>query len=286
MALLYNPAVDPSRLYYGTDTRVFSLLLGAWLAFIPEGSVHPRELARLLGLSRLLPGKDEKAAAADGASLGESDAAAGAAVAPLPADGSSAARGKAPASGALAALSRHAVDIIGLIGLAGLVLMVVFTNGYTAFQYQGGTLMCSVFTVMLIMAAVQPEGMVARAFSFAPLVWLGKRSYSIYLWHYPLLLLMNPVADVNDTPWWLMIVQVLVVLAAAEFSYRFIETPFRKGALGKVIARVRAGKVSVPALVRTRPVPVVAAAAVALVAVGGLIFVPNTSALSDEGAAC
>lgn len=285
MALLYNPAVDPSRLYYGTDTRVFSLLLGAWLAFIPEGSMHPRELVRLLGLSRLLPGKDEKAVAADGASLEASDAAAGVAVAPLSADGSSAARGKAPASGALAALSRHAVDIIGLIGLAGLVLMVVFTNGYTAFQYQGGTLMCSVFTVMLIMAAVQPEGMVARAFSFAPLVWLGKRSYSIYLWHYPLLLLMNPVADVNDTPWWLMIIQVLVVLAAAEFSYRFIETPFRKGALGKVIARVRAGKVSVPALVRTRPVPVVAAAAVALVAVGGLIFVPNTSALSDEGAA-
>ncbi|MBM6953027.1 acyltransferase family protein [Enorma phocaeensis] len=274
MALLYNPAVDPSRLYYGTDTRVFSLLLGAWLAFIPEGSMHPRELARLLGLSRLLPGKDEKAAAADGA-----------VEASLPTDGSSAVREKAPASGALAALSRHAVDIIGLTGLAGLVLMVVFTNGYTAFQYQGGTLLCSVFTVMLIMAAVQPEGMVARAFSFAPLVWLGKRSYSIYLWHYPLLLLMNPVADVNDTPWWLMIIQVLVVLAAAEFSYRFIETPFRKGALGKVIARVRAGKVSVPALVRTRPVPVAAAAAVALVAAGGLIFVPNTSALSDEGAA-
>ena len=274
MALLYNPAVDPSRLYYGTDTRVFSLLLGAWLAFIPEGSMHPRELARLLGLSRLLPGKDEKAAAADGA-----------VEASLPTDGSSAVREKAPASGALAALSRHAVDIIGLTGLAGLVLMVVFTNGYTAFQYQGGTLLCSVFTVMLIMAAVQPEGMVARAFSFAPLVWLGKRSYSIYLWHYPLLLLMNPVADVNDTPWWLMIVQVLVVLAAAEFSYHFIETPFRKGALGKVVARVRAGKVSVPALVRTRPVPVAAAAAVALVAAGGLIFVPNTSALSDEGAA-
>ncbi len=47
---------------------------------------------------------------------------------------------------------------------------------------------------------VQPQGMVARALSTEPLVWVGKRSYSIYLWHYPLLLLMNPVANINDTP--------------------------------------------------------------------------------------
>ena len=38
------------------------------------------------------------------------------------------------------------------------------------------------------------------ALSAEPLVWVGKRSYSIYLWHYPLLLLMNPVANINDTP--------------------------------------------------------------------------------------
>ncbi len=53
------------------------------------------------------------------------------------------------------------------------------------------------------------QGMVARALSAEPLVWVGKRSYSIYLWHYPLLLLMNPVANINDTPWWQYILQVL-----------------------------------------------------------------------------
>ena len=76
--------------------------------------------------------------------------------------------------------------------------------------------------------------MVARALSAEPLVWVGKRSYSIYLWHYPLLLLMNPVANINDTPWWQYILQVLVVVAVAECCYRFIETPFRKGAFGPV----------------------------------------------------
>ncbi len=53
-----------------------------------------------------------------------------------------------------------------------------------------------------------------------------------YLWHYPLLLLMNPVANINDTPWWQYILQVLLVVAVAECSYRFIETPFRRAPLG------------------------------------------------------
>ena len=53
MMVLYNPAADPSRVYYGTDTRVFSLLLGAWMAFIPDRDLAPVRLARRLGLNRL-----------------------------------------------------------------------------------------------------------------------------------------------------------------------------------------------------------------------------------------
>ena len=49
MMVLYNPAADPSRVYYGTDTRVFSLLLGAWMAFIPDRDLAPVRLARRLG---------------------------------------------------------------------------------------------------------------------------------------------------------------------------------------------------------------------------------------------
>ena len=53
MMVLYNPAADPSRVYYGTDTRVFSLLLGAWMAFIPDRDLAPVRLAHRLGLNRL-----------------------------------------------------------------------------------------------------------------------------------------------------------------------------------------------------------------------------------------
>ena len=262
MMVLYNPATDPSRVYYGTDTRAFSLLLGAWMAFIPDRDLAPARLVRHLGLDRLAgAGKHDKS---------KSNTAEAATTKP-----SELARfWSSPAS----------IDLLGVVGLVGLAAMVALTNGYTAFQYRGGTLLCSILTLMVIAACVQPQGMVARALAAKPLVWIGKRSYSIYLWHYPLLLLMNPVANINDTPWWHYILQVLLVVAAAECSYRFIETPFRKGAFGRTVSELRDGATTPAGWVRAH-IPTCAACAVVLVvALGGLVFVPDTSALSGEGA--
>ena len=262
MMVLYNPATDPSRVYYGTDTRVFSLLLGAWMAFIPDRDLAPARLVRHLGLDRLAgAGKHDKS---------KSDTAEAATTKP-----SELARfWSSPAS----------IDLMGVVGLVGLAAMVALTNGYTAFQYRGGTLLCSILTLMVITACVQPQGMVARALAAEPLVWIGKRSYSIYLWHYPLLLLMNPVANINDTPWWHYILQVLLVVAVAECSYRFIETPFRKGAFGRTVSELRDGTTTPAGWMRAH-VPTCAVCAVVLVvALGGLVFVPDTSALSGEGA--
>ena len=270
MMVLYNPAADPSRVYYGTDTRVFSLLLGAWMAFIPDRDLAPARLVRHLGLDRLAgSGKRGKGNVDEHGK-----------------DNGSAADASQAPSGALARFwsSPASIDLLGIVGLIGLAAMVAFTNGYTAFQYRGGTLLCSVLTLMVIAACVQPQGLVARALAADPLVWIGKRSYSIYLWHYPLLLLMNPVANINDTPWWQYILQVLLVIAVAECSYRFIETPFRKGAFGRTVSEFRDGTTTPASWVRAH-VPACAACAVVLVvALGGLIFVPDTSALSGEGA--
>ena len=262
MMVLYNPATDPSRVYYGTDTRVFSLLLGAWMAFIPDRDLAPARLVRHLGLDRLAgAGKHDKS---------KSDTAEAATTKP-----SELARfWSSPAS----------IDLMGVVGLVGLAAMVALTNGYTAFQYRGGTLLCSILTLMVIAACVRPQGMVARTLAAEPLVWIGKRSYSIYLWHYPLLLLMNPVANINDTPWWHYILQVLLVVAVAECSYRFIETPFRKGAFGRTVSELRDGTTTPAGWMRAH-VPTCAVCAVVLVvALGGLVFVPDTSALSGEGA--
>lgn len=262
MMVLYNPATDPSRVYYGTDTRVFSLLLGAWMAFIPDRDLAPARLVRHLGLDRLA------GAAKHGKSMSDTAEAATTKPSELARFWSS------PAS----------IDLMGVVGLVGLAAMVALTNGYTAFQYRGGTLLCSILTLMVIAACVQPQGMVARALAAEPLVWIGKRSYSIYLWHYPLLLLMNPVANINDTPWWHYILQVLLVVAVAECSYRFIETPFRKGAFGRTVSELRDGTTTPAGWVRAHVPTCAVCAVVIVVALGGLVFVPDTSALSGEGA--
>ena len=270
MMVLYNPAADPSRVYYGTDTRVFSLLLGAWMAFIPDRDLAPVRLAHRLGLNRLA-GAAKHGKNAEGKPGKKVDESADTA----PAQPSALVRfWSSPAS----------IDVLGVVGLVGLAALVALTNGYTAFQYRGGTLLCSILTLMVIAACVQPQGMVARTLSAEPLVWVGKRSYSIYLWHYPLLLLMNPVANISDTPWWQYILQVLLVVAVAECSYRFIETPFRKGAFGRTVSELREGTTTPASWVRAH-IPVCAVCGVVLVvALGGLVFVPDTSALSGEGA--
>lgn len=118
MMVLYNPAADPSRVYYGTDTRVFSLLLGAWMAFIPDRDLAPVRLARRLGLNRLA-GAAKHGKNAEG-KLGEK---ADEAAETAPAQPSALVRfWSSPAS----------IDVLGVVGLVGLAAMVALTNGYTA----------------------------------------------------------------------------------------------------------------------------------------------------------
>lgn len=242
MAILYNPGADPSRIYYGTDTRAFSLLLGVWLAFVPNAR-----------LTQVAQGAWRAAAH----TLNR----------------------EAPKH-----LGAGPLDALGALGLVGLLLLVVFSNGYTAFPYRGGILLASLFTLMVVAACAQAHSRLAKLFSAKPLVWLGQRSYSIYLWHYPLLLLMNPASDVSTKPWWVYLCQVAVVVGVSELCYRFIETPFRHGAAGRILAQLR-NKETMPTWVRAKAIPLALAGITGLVALGGIVFVPATSALSEDGAA-
>ncbi|MBM6868240.1 acyltransferase family protein [Collinsella tanakaei] len=255
MALLYNPAVDPSRVYYGTDTRVFSLLLGAWLAFIPERAMRPQAIVGRY--RRWRARRAQHAGATEASSM----------AAPQHRRGT------------------WTCDLVGLVGLIGLALIMVFSNGYTAFQYQGGTVLTSVFALMLIAACVQRDTLLARVFSATPLVWLGKRSYSIYLWHYPLLLLMNPASHISAKPWWIYVVQVAIVVAVAALSYRFVEEPCRRGAIGRALRSLRDRAITPCAFVRAHAVYLVAGCALIAAAGIGIAAVPDASAISEEGAA-
>ncbi len=226
MALLFNPDADPSRVYYGTDTRAFSLLIGAWLAF-----VWP---SHLLGAKKTVH---------------------------------------------LSKQVRNVLDGVGIAALIALLALVVFVDGFSPFLYRGGLLLASVLTAVVIAVMVHPASLLGRAASAKPLVWVGLRSYGIYLWHYPLLLLMSPTSAIEGTPWWMYPVEIVVIFACAAFSYRFVENPIRKGSIGAFVKSVRAKELDVPDWLRTHAIPTVAAVALCVFTVGGLIVVPPTSAL-------
>ena len=67
--------------------------------------------------------------------------------------------------------------------------------------------------------------------------WLGQRSYSIYLWHWPVFVVTRPGIDIDLDGWTALAIRLAATLVLADLSFRFIERPIREGALGRVWAR-------------------------------------------------
>lgn len=188
MAVLYDPMGDPTRVYYGTDTRAFSLLIGAYIAMLDAKRRQWGALSVCSGDKRL-----------------------------------------------------RVLDIVGGVALTLLLVMMVFVSGTSAFMYRGGLLIASLLSAAVLLALADDRTRLGRAFAAKPLVWIGKRSYGIYLWHFPILLLLRAYdASADGSSWWLIVLVFVLSFTAAALSYRFVEEPFRHGALGKALSGIRA----------------------------------------------
>ena len=139
----------------------------------------------------------------------------------------------------LARLLRVSLDIAGLAALAGLAYIVVTFNSFQPALYLGGFALVSALTVIVIAAAVAPGGRLGRVLGVAPLRAVGLRSYSIYLWHWPIFIVTRPGIDVSLGEIELLAVRLALTLLLAEISYRFVEMPIRHGALGRIWAWTR-----------------------------------------------
>lgn len=184
--VLWEPFVDPSRIYYGTDTRAVALLAGVLLALAPA-----------------------------------------------------ALRGHPPAR----RIGRISVQALGVLGLVG-VLIAMFTLGDLDERlYRGGFLLVAVAATAVIAATADSSSPIGRMFAVAPMLWLGLRSYSIYLWHWPVIALTRPNEDVPFDGPALLALRVALMLILAASSYRFIEVPFRRHGWQGVREALRSGSI-------------------------------------------
>jgi peptidoglycan/LPS O-acetylase OafA/YrhL len=181
MAILYHPSLDPSRIYYGTDTRAGGLLFGAALAMVWPS----RRLNR-----RITP------------------------------------------------QARNTLDALGVLGLTIIALMIWQVGEFDRFLYQGGFVVLSLATVMVLMPLTHPACRLGKIVGAPPLRWVGVRSYGIYLWQTPIIVLTGP-SSLPPESLLGKALQVVAIFAIAALSWRFVEEPIRHGAIGRFFARRR-----------------------------------------------
>ena len=112
----------------------------------------------------------------------------------------------------------------GLVGAAVLGLACVFARGSSPLLYNGGYLALALATAAVTLAVVtEPSSLGARLLAARPLAALGRRSLAVYLWHYPLLIVMNPATRTRALPWWAQLAELVVIAAVAELTWRVFE---------------------------------------------------------------
>jgi len=227
MAVLYHPTLDPSRVYYGTDTRALELLIGAALAM-----VWP---------SRRLNGR-------------------------------------------VTAQARRTIDAAGVAGLIVIGVMFWRSNEFSPFIYRGGFALLALGTALAVAAFAHPASRLGPIVGCRPMRWIGERSYGIYLWTLPIIVLTSPQgAHGSSLP--RAILQAIAIGAVAELSWRFVENPIRHGALGRLWARWKAGELRVERLSRPAWALVGGVAVVLLAALAGMAGVgvsSNSNAIGAE----
>ena len=131
------------------------------------------------------------------------------------------------------------LDAIGGLALLALLVVIATVHDYDPRLYRGGLTAIALVTAVLIAVMVHPGSHLARYADQRPLRWLGTRSYGIYLWHWPVIVMTRPHLDVPLSGWPLVILQAAATLALAAASYRFIEQPIRRNGFGSIRERVR-----------------------------------------------
>ena len=125
--------------------------------------------------------------------------------------------------------AQDVIDAIGVVGLLGLISVFLFIDQSNASLYRIAFPLAGIFGCLVIISLVHPASRFAPLISTAPFRWIGQRSYGIYIWHWVIFQVTRPSVDLSGQTWALHLARVLLVLALADISLRWVEIPFRQG---------------------------------------------------------
>ena len=134
-------------------------------------------------------------------------------------------------SAAITKRAQDVIDGIGIVGLLGLISVFLFIDQSNANLYRIAFPLAGIFGCLVIISLVHPASRFAPIISTAPFRWVGQRSYGIYIWHWVIFQVTRPSVDLSGQTWALYLARVLLVLALADISLRWVEIPFRQGAV-------------------------------------------------------
>lgn len=134
-------------------------------------------------------------------------------------------------SAAITKRAQDVIDGIGVVGLLGLISVFLFIDQSNANLYRIAFPLAGIFGCLVIISLVHPASRFAPIISTAPFRWVGQRSYGIYIWHWVIFQVTRPSVDLSGQSWALYLARVLLVLALADISLRWVEIPFRQGAV-------------------------------------------------------
>jgi len=119
-------------------------------------------------------------------------------------------------------------DVIGGSALLALGILVFRVDQFMPGLYRGGFFGASALAVMAVSTVSRRGSLLGRGLDTAPLRWLGDRSYSLYLWHWPVIVVTRPGVDLAMNRWLVLGLRLLLPVGLACLSYRYLEQPMRR----------------------------------------------------------
>ena len=133
--------------------------------------------------------------------------------------------------GEVSVRAQNFIDFIGVFGFIGILATFLLIDESSPTAYKIAFPLAAIFGVAIITSIVHPASRFAPILQNRVLLWIGERSYAIYLWHWVVFQISRPSVDLVGEDWALIAVRILIVLALADISLKLVELPIRSGAV-------------------------------------------------------